>query len=134
MGFGFEAVHTAAKREALMHSILNYLRGLTGVAAPRPLAGLLVAYSLSQNYPNPFNPSTTIRFDLPSAARVSLAVYDLTGRLVERLLDRTFEAGSFTIPWTADVASGVYYYRLEASGVDGASPAFSQTRKLVVLR
>ena len=44
---------------------------------------------LAQNYPNPFNPSTTIRFALSEASEVSLCIYDVSGRLVKTLLDRS---------------------------------------------
>ncbi|ARA93673.1 hypothetical protein AWN76_011195 [Rhodothermaceae bacterium RA] len=69
---------------------------------------------LHPNYPNPFNPRTTIRFDLPEAAVVRLAVYDLLGRPVATLLDGLTPAGSHTV--TVDArrwASGVYLYVLD---------------------
>ena len=48
-----------------------------------------VGYSLSQNYPNPFNPSTYINFTIPSNTHVRITVYDITGRVVQRLLNET---------------------------------------------
>jgi len=72
-------------------------------------------------HPNPFNPSTTISFDLPRAAEVSLDIYDLQGRLVRRLLDESpYIAGNHKQVWDGrdaggqTTASGVYFYRFEA--------------------
>jgi hypothetical protein len=90
-------------------------------------------YALMQNHPNPFNPSTTISFDLPAKAKVSLKVYDVAGRLIRTLTDREWAAGRHSISWDghnesgASVASGVYFYRLE-------SKDFSGTKKMVLLR
>ncbi|MBD3348358.1 MAG: hypothetical protein GF400_04065, partial [Candidatus Eisenbacteria bacterium] len=74
------------------------------------------------NFPNPFNPSTRIAFSLPSPGQVELTIYDTSGRLVRRLVDRHMDAGEVRVPWDgktddgSDVASGVYHYRLEAAG------------------
>jgi len=78
-------------------------------------------YKLYQNYPNPFNPSTTIRFSLPKAETVTLAVYDIHGRIVKNLVNyEHYNAGSFEIEWNGrnnqgqPVASGTYFARLYA--------------------
>ncbi|HOS65802.1 MAG TPA: FlgD immunoglobulin-like domain containing protein [Candidatus Latescibacteria bacterium] len=91
------------------------------------------AFSLSQNTPNPFNPSTTLRFGLPEAGHVTLAVYDVNGRLVRSLAAGRFEAGRHEVVWDGcdsngrAVGSGVYLARLTASqGV--------VTRRMVLLR
>jgi len=69
--------------------------------------------SLEQNYPNPFNPGTLIRFTLPEAAAVELAVYDVLGRRVSTLASGHLQSGTHVIPFAAgDLASGVYFYRL----------------------
>ena len=92
------------------------------------------AFRLAQNVPNPFNPVTTIRYDLPVACEVRLEVYDATGRLVRVLRDGVVEqAASRMTVWdgTDDggrpVASGVYFYRLEAG-------EFTETRSMVLLK
>ena len=84
-------------------------------------------------YPNPFNPSTTISFDLPTAGRVKLGVFNVNGALIATLLDEVREAGRHDVPWNGrdargrTVASGVYFYRLETgTGVT--------TKKLMLLR
>ncbi|MCP4292529.1 MAG: T9SS type A sorting domain-containing protein, partial [bacterium] len=72
-------------------------------------------------YPNPFNPMTTIKFDLPRQAEVSLEIYDSAGRRVNRLLaGQAFTAGRHTLSWRGvdgngrQLASGIYHYRLQA--------------------
>lgn len=79
--------------------------------------------SLVQNSPNPFNPATTIRFSLESAVeRASLVLYDTAGRRVAALLEGPLDAGSHYVVWDGrdragrPVASGTYFYRLEALG------------------
>ena len=73
--------------------------------------------TLSANYPNPFNPETTIRYGLPKAGQVRLAVYDMLGHEVAVLVDRSKPAGNHTVRFGAgDLPSGVYAYRLQAGG------------------
>ena len=65
--------------------------------------------------PNPFNPVTQISFSIPESQHVRLAVFDVSGRLVEVLEDGVREAGEHTIEWDAQgVSSGVYFYQLRA--------------------
>lgn len=75
--------------------------------------------SLEQNFPNPFNPTTTIRYRLPAAGRLSITVFNAMGQPVRRLVDRSSHPmGIFETFWNAtddrgyQVASGVYFYRL----------------------
>jgi hypothetical protein len=84
--------------------------------------------TLAQNYPNPFNATTKISYDLATSGNVSLKVYDISGRLVETLVDRYQEAGSQTASWDASgVSSGVYFYKLVTSD-------YSCTKKMNLLR
>jgi parallel beta-helix repeat protein len=85
-------------------------------------------YSLHQNYPNPFNPSTTICFQVTKPSKVSLVVFDMMGREVERLVDGNPGPGEYKAVFDGkDLPSGVYFYRLQGEG-------FSQTRKLTLLK
>ncbi len=85
-------------------------------------------FALSQNHPNPFNPSTTIRYTIPGAGIVYMAVYDVNGRHVRTLVDGVADAGHHTVKWDGldaagrPSASGVYICRLTHSAV-GASDA-----------
>ena len=70
---------------------------------------------LGGNYPNPFNPETTIRYALPQAGNVRLAVYDLLGHEMAVLVDKPKPAGHHTTHFNAgDLPSGAYVYRLQA--------------------
>ena len=70
-------------------------------------------YALSPVYPNPFNPSATVRFDVPEVSRVELQVYDVTGKLVETLLDDKMTAGQHQFTWQPqELATGTYFLRL----------------------
>ena len=86
------------------------------------LSGVL----LQQNHPNPFSGATRLRFYLPEAEPVSLAVYDVSGRRVRRLSERTVDSGWHDVPWAGDTdagsraASGVYFCRLETAGYEKA--------------
>ncbi|MBO6574424.1 MAG: choice-of-anchor D domain-containing protein [Rhodothermales bacterium] len=72
---------------------------------------------LAKNYPNPFNPSTTLRFALPEAGRAKLTVFNLIGQQVARLVDQELTPGWHEVQFNAaELASGVYLYRLEAGG------------------
>jgi len=92
-----------------------------------------LATSLDQNAPNPFNPKTEISFSLRKAGPVSLKIYDVRGQLVRTLLQGEQPAGAQRVIWdgtAADgqpVASGVYFYRLNAGKE-------SQTKKMVLIR
>lgn len=83
---------------------------------------------LYQNYPNPFNPVTIIEYALPHYSAVQLQVYDMTGRLIETLVDRGMSPGRHQAVWDAsNAASGMYIYRLRAGEM-------VQSRKMLLLR
>ncbi|MEE9269907.1 MAG: T9SS type A sorting domain-containing protein [Candidatus Krumholzibacteria bacterium] len=101
----------------------------TGIGdTPQPTA-------LHQNHPNPFNPSTTIQYSIASPSHVDLRVYSVAGALVRTLVDadQVPRNGGYAVVWDGrddgdrQVATGVYFYRLQAAGV-------SETRKMVLLK
>jgi hypothetical protein len=72
-------------------------------------------YQLYQNYPNPFNPVTSIKYDVPKSSLVKLKVYDITGKLVDELINQEMEAGAYEVNWNGtNYASGVYFYKFES--------------------
>jgi hypothetical protein len=91
-------------------------------------------YVLYQNYPNPFNPSTVIRFSLPAKSSVKLMVYDLLGRNAARLLDREMVEGYQEVEWNAKVSTGIYFYRFEATAMDGSGKRYTEVRKMVLMK
>jgi len=83
---------------------------------------------LQQNRPNPFNPTTDISFALPEASVVRLEIYNVMGQKVSVLVDGRLPAGTHTFTWDgSSVASGIYFYRLQAGPV-------VETRKMVLLK
>ena len=89
-------------------------------------------FDLSQNYPNPFNPTTKINYDLPVDAKVSIVLYDMTGREVANLVDAVQTAGYHTVSFNASaMASGLYFYRINATG---GSQNFVKTMKMLLIK
>ena len=90
-------------------------------------------YSLHQNYPNPFNPSTNITFTLAANAQVTLKVFDILGQEVMTLINQDITAGVHTYDFdAAGINSGVYFYRIEANGIDGTN--FTSVKKMILLK
>ncbi len=95
-------------------------------------SSLPAEFSLGQNYPNPFNPTTTISFSLATASDWNLSIYNINGEMVSDNSGSS-AAGHHVVTWNGTnsdgtpVASGIYFYRLEATD-------FSETRKMVLLK
>ena len=94
---------------------------------------LPIQYALHPAYPNPFNPITSLRYDLPEQAKVTLTIYDLMGREITQLVNTTQEAGYRSVKWNATdmhgkpVSAGIYLYQIRTAD-------FVQTRKMVLLK
>jgi len=85
-------------------------------------------FSLYQNYPNPFNPSTEIKFDINLSGFVSIAVYDITGKEVRKLVNENLSAGTYELQYDAgNLPSGIYFYSLNTA-------SFSQTKKMILVK
>ncbi len=95
---------------------------------PNPKGNLPERFVLEQNYPNPFNPSTTIKFELPTASHVTLSVHDILGREVSVLVNERKNAGVYDVKFDgSSLASGVYFSRLQAGN-------FVETKKMLVVK
>jgi len=95
------------------------------------------AFVLDNAFPNPFNPSTTIRFSVPFNSRVSLNVYNVLGQHIAAIFNGEVAAGTYNTVWNAastvaGVASGVYFYRIDATGLNNEH--FSATQKLMLMK
>jgi len=95
---------------------------------------LPAAFALLGNHPNPFNPGTVIAYEVPRDARVTLRIFDVSGRLVRTLENAAVRtAGRHEIRWNGrddrglNAPSGTYVYRLEAG-------SFVQTRSMVMVK
>jgi subtilisin family serine protease len=126
------AVATAGGATATAYSDSLFLI-LAPVAVEREAAPSAPRLSLFPNSPNPFNPRTAISFEVPREGRVSLRVFDATGRLVRTLVDEPLPAGRFRTVWDGTdgrgtaVGSGVYLYSITAEGR-------TLTRKMTLLK
>jgi hypothetical protein len=111
------------------------------IKSPMVYTEVPAEYELYQNYPNPFNPTTTIRFDLPVQAFVTLKVYNTLGQEVMTLLNQEIkDEGTQDVDFDATgLSSGVYFYRLIAKGLSNqeenvAENAFVCVKKMVVMK
>ena len=113
------------------YAAVGLMQGIVSVktnGSPIPLK-----FELSQNYPNPFNPSTEIQFAIPTNQRVTINVYNLLGKQVKTLVDKTVTAGRYKISWDGSdrfgtqVASGIYFYELRFKDM-------IKMRKMLLLR
>ena len=106
---------------------------IRGVATDVEEAAVPERFAVLGNYPNPFNPTTTVRVDMPQAARVQVEVYDVLGRRVLTTVAHDLEAGAGrAVPVDAGaLASGLYLYRLVARA---ATETFTGTGRMTVVK
>ena len=91
-------------------------------------------FSLKQNYPNPFNPSTTIQYGLPVRSTVRLVIYNMLGQVVKEMIHSEQQAGYQSFVWNTNVASGIYFYRIETTSREDPNKHFAETKKMLLLR
>jgi flagellar hook assembly protein FlgD len=76
---------------------------------------LPVEFALHPAYPNPFNPSTMISFDVPELQNVSVQIFNITGQLIETLINGNIESGKHKVLWDAgNLPSGIYFVQLKS--------------------
>ncbi|MCL4708618.1 T9SS type A sorting domain-containing protein [bacterium] len=130
----FDRDDVARGEDTVVKAAMAWIAKQTTGVADEASGSLPTQFMLQQNYPNPFNPSTAITYQLPLNSEVKLAVYNIAGQLVRKLVDGERQsAGAHTITWDGKdesgklAASGVYVYRLETvSRVD--------SQKMILLR
>ncbi len=93
----------------------------------------ITEFALIQNYPNPFNPSTMISFNLITDSRVSLKIFNLLGQEISTLINQNLTAGLHEVNFDGvGLNSGVYFYQLEATGIDGQT--FTSVKKMLLTK
>jgi len=113
----------------------DYIIKASGRYVPKYMidATLPRSFALHNNYPNPFNPATTIAYDLPAPAHVTLEIFNVLGQKVRTLVDDYQEAGAQTVVWDGrdsgnrEVATGVYFYKIRAGD-------FTDSKKMLLLK
>jgi sRNA-binding regulator protein Hfq len=92
-----------------------------------------VEFYLAQNYPNPFNPSTTIQFNLPVDAQVTVKIFNSLGEQITTLAEKEYSAGSHELKFNAEnLVSGLYIYSIEARGTNYST--FRSVKKMMLLK
>jgi hypothetical protein len=131
--FPVSAVPQGMVRDYFLVSHGLYTADIPGRASRGPGAGVPVQFALRQNRPNPFAHSTAIQFDLPTATRVKLGIYDIQGRLIRQLVDAPYQAGQWTMTWDRTTSAGnhasagVYFYRMNAG-------TYQEQKKMILLQ
>ena len=96
------------------------------------IVGIPKEFALSQNYPNPFNPTTKINYDLPFDSKVSIRIYDITGRELSSLVNTIQTAGYYSVQFSgSNMASGIYFYNIIA---EGNKKNFVSVKKMVLIK
>jgi len=113
--------------------------GLTFTFIPQPVGieppgyGVPNVFKLYNNFPNPFNPTTLIQFDLPKAAYVKLAIYDMLGQEITMLVNENLQAGTYSVTWNAEnYPSGIYFYQLTVSS--DQLTVLKETKRMVLVK
>jgi len=115
------------------------LSASTSIPGTGGAPGVPANFVLEQNFPNPFNPTTTIAFSIPVTSRVTIRIYGILGQEIATLVDGAYAAGSHTAIWNGRdgagraVASGAYFYRMEAAGLGGGG-SFTSIRRMLYLK
>ena len=137
-GFGFDFIRDDDTDEVPDYAthlwkVLQWMQNV--ISAPTGVDPVVYSNHLENAYPNPFNPTTTIKYSIASAGRVSLKIYNAAGQLVRTLVDeeQAPQPEGFSAAWDGlsdhgqSVASGVYFYKL-------TTKEFSDTKKMVLLK
>ncbi|NQU26780.1 MAG: S8 family serine peptidase, partial [Candidatus Marinimicrobia bacterium] len=106
---------------------------ILAIESQTDIAEIPTKFSVSDNFPNPFNPDTRFEIQLPENSRVSVSIFDVTGRRVAELLNEDLAAGIHKLHWNGRemnygfAPSGVYFLKVVAGG-------YSHTQKMVLVK
>ncbi|KAA3615571.1 MAG: T9SS C-terminal target domain-containing protein [Calditrichaeota bacterium] len=128
---GSSALNSVTKLKAtslFLNDLFPFKDPVTGLNDEFEDKKIPISFQLEQNRPNPFNPQTVIRYELPVNSKINITVYGALGRKVKTLINRRQTAGSHQVVFNgANMASGVYYYRLQAEN-------FVDTYKMLLIK
>ncbi|NHZ86156.1 MAG: T9SS type A sorting domain-containing protein [Planctomycetia bacterium] len=98
-----------------------------------PLSSILEEFTVLPAYPNPFNPSTTITYGINEDSKVTIDIYDITGQLINKLLNSYQEQGWHSVEWNGtdsnnnQVPAGIYLSKITSNND-------TKTTKLMLLK
>ena len=122
-----KAIDTQGKESNYSEEVETHIEVISQITS-FPEQSIIVNGHLSANYPNPFNPTTKIKYSIPKQSLVTLKVYDDLGKQVQTLVNEVKSIGNYEVNFNAsNLASGVYFYRLQAGN-------FIQTKKMMLLK
>jgi hypothetical protein len=130
VGRGTDALNSiTVARETVQYIHEEYARNFsTIVGVEEQKDEVPSSFTLYQNYPNPFNPTTRIKYQVASAEKVNLIVYDILGREIATLVNETKPVGNHEVEFDASkLPSGIFFYRLQSGD-------FTQTKKMMVIK
>ena len=108
-------------------------KSFVGVDKKENNADIPATYIISQNYPNPFNPQTTFKISLPIDCKVKITIYDMSGKIVNTIVDDYLLKGTHQFEWSGnnsygfELPSGVYFYQMQTA-------AYKETKKMIKLQ
>jgi hypothetical protein len=91
-------------------------------------------YSLSNPYPNPFNPSVNFNYDLPFSSKVEITIFNTLGQKVKTLFEGVKDAGVYDEVYEPNLASGMYFLRIQANSINSNEHKFISTKKIILLK
>ena len=127
----FEEMANPANRDSVLTDSTGQYQLTIDLTSVGPSTTLPTKFQLEQNYPNPFSSSTVVPYELKEQSDIQITVYDVLGRVVRRITAGAQSIGTHSVLWDGrssagqKVASGTYFYRLQAGGE-------SQTKKMVL--
>ena len=91
-------------------------------------------FNLFQNYPNPFNPETEIKYYIPKDSKINIKVYDVTGKIIDELVNEYKTIGSHSVHFnSSNLSSGIYYYQIIAFDNYG-NETIKISRKMILIK
>ncbi len=140
LAFPFETISTAGERNSVMDKVAHFFfSNLTGIQDQQESDIAPQSFKLLQNYPNPFNPTTTIQYQTPVTAAVTIQIFNALGQVVKTFHIGSQPAGEYHILWDGhddhnrQLSSGIYFVKMFAESA-AQNTLFTQTLKMLMLK